>query len=126
MRFSEILAERKVSKRHPDHDAVSQGAIRSRDVGGYDRVYHQNRVMMAMAMADGKSTKAVDSPSESWMEKYNTHHPYTKEEHNMVHQAFATVPSDYQEVSKWGKSTEPSGVNKTSTVAKPKRNKYGI
>jgi hypothetical protein len=82
--------------------------------------------MMAMAMADGKSTKAVDSPSESWMEKYNTHHPYTKEEDNMVKAAFNTVPSDYQHISKFGKSEEPKGGNTVSPVAKPKKNKYGV
>lgn len=126
MRFAEIISERKITSRHPDHDAVSQGAVRSRDVGGYDRVYHQNRVMMAMAMADGKSTKAVDSASESWNEKFNTHHPYTKEEDNMIKAAFATVPTDSQQISKFGKSAEPADVNKVSTVAKPKKNKYGI
>lgn len=125
MRFSEILAERKAD-RHPEHEAVGQGVSKSRDVGGYDRVYHQHRLMMAMAMADGKSTGPVDSASESWVEKYNTHHPYTKEEDNMLRAAFATVPSDVKHLSKWGKSAEPKGTNTVSTVAKPKQNKYGI
>jgi hypothetical protein len=125
MRFSEILTERQ-TKRHPDHDAVSMGATRSRDVGGYDRVYHQHRIMMAMAMADGKSTKAVDSPESSWNEKFNTHHPYTQEEYNMILSAFNTVPTDFDHVSKFGKSVEPAGANTVSPVAKPKKNKYGV
>jgi hypothetical protein len=126
MRARDFVQEGKVTKRHPEHDSVSQGVHRSRDVGGYDRVYHMNRIMMAMAMADGKSTNGVDSPAETWAEKYNTHHPYTKEEHNMVQAAFKTVPSDQQEVSKFSKSAEPEDTHKISPVAKRKTNKYGV
>jgi len=126
MKVQDIISEGKVTDRHPAHDAVSKGAIRSRDVGGYDRVYHMNRIGMAMAMADGKNTKAVDSPSETWFEKYNTYHPFTKEEDNMVKAAMKTVPTDGKEVSKFGKSVEPDFVHKVSPVAKPKKNKYGV
>jgi len=104
---------------HPDHEAVHPGNVyRSRDVGGYDRVYHMNRIMMAMAKADGKSTKAVDSPSETWFEKYNTMHPYTEAEAKMVQSAMNTVPTDGKMVSK-GKSHEPHDVNKTSPHRNP-------
>ena len=126
MRAKEFIAEQKVSDRSAEVDAVSQGVSRSRDVGGYDRVYHMNRLMMAMAKADGRSTKAVDSPSETWVEKYNTHHPYTKEEDNMIKAAFNTVPTDGKHISKFGKSVEAPGANTTSPVAKIKKNKYGI
>jgi hypothetical protein len=46
---------------HKDHENVTpnSGSYIARDVGGYDRVYHMNRLWMAMSMADGKSTKAV-------------------------------------------------------------------
>jgi hypothetical protein len=126
MRANEFIKEGKVTDRHADHDAVSQGATRTRDVGGYDRVYHMNRLMMAMAIADGKGTSAVDSPAETWFEKYNTHHPYTKEEDNMVRAAMKTVPTDGKHVSKFSKSQEPKDINVTSIVAKSKKNKYGI
>jgi hypothetical protein len=126
MRANEFIKEGKSTDRHPDHDAVSQGTSRTRDIGGYDRVYHMNRLMMAMAMADGESTSAVDSPADTWFEKYNTHHPYTKQEDNMVRAAMKTVPTDGKHVSKFGKSKEPSDINVTSTVAKSKKNQYGI
>ena len=126
LRSRDFVKEGKVTTRSHEEDMVSQGTTRTRDVGGYDRVYHMNRLMMAMAMADGKSVKAVDSPSETWAEKFNTHHPYTKEEDNMVKSAMKTVPTDGKEISKFSKSAEPKDVNKTSPVAKPKRNKYGI
>jgi hypothetical protein len=127
MKLRELFREGKVTDVHPDHDAVHQGGVsRSRDVGGYDRVYHMNRLMMAMAMANGKDTKAVDSPESTWVEKFNTHHPYTKEEHNMIHSAFKTVPTDKEEISPWEKSEEPKDTNIVSPVAKSKKNKYGI
>lgn len=107
-------------------DTAGQGTIRMRDIGGYDRVYHLNRIMMATAMADGKSKKPVDMDAASWVEKYNVMFPYTDVEHMMMLQAMATVPTDGKELSKRSKSTEPADTNKTSAVAQPKRNKYGI
>lgn len=107
------------AKMDEEHDAVhADNVYRARDVGGYDRVYHMNRLMMAMAKADGKSTKAVDSPKETWFEKYNTIHPYSDAEHNMVQSAMKTVPTDGKVVSK-GKSHEPNDVNKSSPHRNP-------
>ena len=105
---------------HDEHDAVHAGSVyRSRDVGGYDRVYHMNRIMMAMAKADGKSTGPVDSPSETWYEKYNTMHPYTKEEDKMVQAAMNTVPTDGKRASSDDKSREPDFVHRTSPHRNP-------
>lgn len=111
---------------HPEHEAVHGRVAKSRDVGGYDRVYHQNRLMMATAMADGKSTKAVDMPDASWIEKYNTHHPYTEEEHRMIQAAMNTIPTDHKVISNDRKSHEPKDVNKTSPVPAKKKNQYGV
>jgi hypothetical protein len=111
---------------HPEHHAVHGRVDKMRDVGGYDRVYHMNRMMMAMAMADGKSKKAVDMPAESWIEKYNTGHPYTDEEHNMIHSAMNTIPTDHKVISNDRKSREPSGTNITSPVPARKKNKHGV
>jgi len=126
MKANEFVREGKTSHRHPHHDAASLGVIRTRDIGGYDRIYHMNRMMMAMAMADGESIKAVDSPQDTWAEKYNTHHPYTKEDDNKIRSAMKTVPTDGKIISKFSKSEEPADTNKTSPVNKAKRNKYGI
>jgi len=120
------LSTRPGGKLHSHHDDASQGHILMRDVGGYDRTYHLNRIMMAAAMADGKSKKPVDMDHSSWVEKYNVALPYTDEEQMMVFQALATIPSDAQELGKRGKSKEPDDTYKVSPVAKPKKNKYGI
>lgn len=111
---------------HPDHHAAHGRVDKMRDVGGFDRVYHMNRMMMAMAMSDGKSKKAVDMPAESWIEKYNTAHPYTDEEHNMIHAAMNTVPTDHKMISNDKKSRESSGTNTASPVPVRKKNKHGV
>ena len=116
MRAKEFITERK-GKVKKKHASVQQGVRISRDVGGYDRVYHMNRIWMATAMADGKDKKAVDMDEASWAEKFNTQHPYTEEEYNMFRQAEATVPTDGQEVLPWSKSKEPDDTHKTSPTS---------
>lgn len=113
MRAKEFIFERmgKVKKRAA---AVQQGVRKSRDKGGYDRTYHMNRIWMATAMADGKSTKPVDMDEASWAEKFNTQHPYTQEEYNMFRQAEATVPTEGNDVIPWSKSEEPKDTHKVS------------
>jgi len=127
MKINEIITEGKTSEMDQDHDAAHQGMIyKARDVGGYDRTYHMNRMMMAMAIADGKSTNAVDSPADTWFEKYNTIHPYTKEEDNKVKAALKTIPSDVKIASTDNKSHEPKEIQTSSPVATIKKNKYGV
>jgi hypothetical protein len=126
MKVREIISEAKGGA-IPDHfDTASQGTMRMRDIGGYDRTYHLNRIMMAAAMADGRSTKPVDMDAASFAEKYNVMFPYSDLEHMMMLQAMATIPTDGKELSKRGKSEERPDTNKVSPVAKPKRNKYGV
>ena len=129
MRAKEFLSELSntpAGKMHDHSVDAGQGFTLFRDVGGYDRVYHLNRMMMATAMADGQSNKPVDMPDSSWFEKYNIAFPFTDIEHMMVNQALATIPSDAGELEKRGKSMEPKDTNTTSPVAKPKRNQYGV
>jgi len=115
MRASEFLTEGE-GKMH-DHDGqATQGVYKSRDVGGYDRIYHLNRMMMAMSMADGKSQDAVEMDNASFAEKYNTVHPYTEEEYNMFISATKTIPTDKKNVVPYSKSKEPEDTNTTSLV----------
>jgi hypothetical protein len=119
MRATEFVFEShkiigKVKKRA---GAVQQSVQKSRDKGGYDRTNHMNRLWMATAMADGKSRKPVDMDAYTWVEKYNTQHPYTEEEYNMFRQAEATVPTDSKDVIPWSKSEEPKDTHVTSPVS---------
>ena len=106
--------EGKVSKRAAH---ATPGIHKVRDAGGYDRTYHLNRLGMAMASADGKDKKPVQMDSASWVEKFNTVHPYTEAEHNMLHQAMNTIPTEHQEVVPFSKSMELDSTNKNSPIA---------
>lgn len=115
MRANEFLTEAE-GKMHHHHSQASRGVYKFRDVGGYDRTYHINRLMMATAMADGKSQDAVEMDNASFAEKYNTIHPYTEEEYNMFISATKTIPTDRKDVVPYSKSQEPEDTNKTSLV----------
>ena len=120
MRAKEFITELSVKpggKRHPHHVSVGQGSLLSRDKGGFDRTYHMNRLLMAAAMADGASNKAVDMDDSSFVEKYNVVFPYTDIEHMMMMQAMATIPTDGGELDKRAKSTEPDDTHTVSPVA---------
>ena len=118
MRANEFISESTPGgKMHKHHIDVGQGATRMRDVGGYDRTYHLNRIWMATAMADGKSAKPVDMDSSSFIEKYNVAFPYTDAEHLMVLAAMATIPTDSKELSKRSKSKEPDDTYTLSPIA---------
>ena len=117
MRASEFISESKRTQLHKNHDGPMPGLYNFRD-DGVDRIYNLNRVMMAAAMADGKSEKPIpDCASSSWNDKYNTAHPYTKEEHMMLKQAFNTVPSNTHHMVSDHRSTEPDCTHKISPVA---------
>jgi hypothetical protein len=120
MRAKEFITELSVKpggKMHPHHAAVQQGAILARDVGGYDRTYHMNRLLMAAAIADGSSKKPIDIDDSSFVEKYNVIFPYTDIEHMMMLQAMATIPTDGGELQKRGKSKEPEDTYTVSPVS---------
>ena len=115
MRAHEFLTEGE-GKLPKHHERATRGVFKVRDVGGYDRIYHMNRLWMAMAMADGKSQDAVDMDNASFVEKYNTVHPYTEEEYNMFVAATKTIPTDSKEVVPYSKSQEPEDTNTDSLV----------
>lgn len=84
---------------------------------GIDRANHLNRVMMAAAMHDGKNASGVDMDPYSWTERYNTAHPYTKEESNMIKGALKTVGGKYDNLVTDHRSMETPETNTKSPVA---------
>jgi len=116
MRAREILSEKQQGKMRRVHQDATVGLHKFRDPGGYDRTYELNRVMMATAMADG-SDKPLDMDQASWVGKYNTAQPYTKEEQKMLKQAFKAVGSETFDLNKGDlESREHPEVNVTSPV----------
>jgi hypothetical protein len=116
MKITEIITEERAGKLHDRFAGASKGVWKMRDNGGYNRTYHLNRVMMAAAMHDGKSDKPVDMDPASWAEKYNTAHPYTDEENNMIKGALATIGADSKELVSDRESKEEDHVNRSSTT----------
>lgn len=122
MRASEFIAEGARGARGAipgGHDNSMPGAHIMRDIGGYDRTNHLNRMMMAAAMHDGKDKKPISKDRmdpASWVEKYNTAHPYTKEEDNMIHGALKTIGSESHHVITDHRSLEHPEIHKASPV----------
>jgi hypothetical protein len=116
MRAREFITENE-GKIHHNAKSSSRGVIRVRDPDSVDRMNHLNRLAMAMACADGRSKKAIQGmDAYSWAQKYNTVHPYTEEENNMLHQAMKTVPTKHSKTVPYSKSQEPDEINVTSPV----------
>lgn len=116
MRAHEFLAEKKQGKIRRGYQDATVGLHTFRDPGGYDRTYELNRVMMAAACADGTDTP-LDIDQASWMGKYNTAQPYTKQEQKMLKQAFKAVGSETHDLNHGDlESKENPSVNKSSPV----------
>ena len=98
MRASEFLIEKHIGKIGNRRQQSTRGLTKFRDIGGYDRTYELNRVMMAAACADGTDTP-LDLDTESWAGRYNTAHPYTDEEAKMLKQALRATGSETHDLN---------------------------
>jgi hypothetical protein len=125
MRAREFVNESKANGKISKNQAgASLGIYKARDVGGYDRIYHMNRLTMAMAIADGKSLDAVEMDASSFAEKYNTVHPYTEQEYNMFIAASKTIPTEKETIVPYSKSKESEDTHTQSAVLTSKRFKF--
>ena len=116
MRAREFLAEKQEGKMRKTHQDATVGLHKFRDPGGYDRTYELNRVMMAAACADGTDAP-IPMDMASWVGKYNTAQPFTKEEHKMLKQAFKAVGSETHDLNNGDlDSKENPAVNYTSPI----------
>lgn len=83
------------------------------------------RLGLAVAGANGKDP--IDMKAKSWIGKKKSTHPYTKEEQDMLKQAYKAVGASYHDLNNGDlESKELDSTHRVSPVAKPKRNKYGI
>jgi hypothetical protein len=116
VRAREFLAEKQEGKLTKRQQQPTVGLHKFRDPGGYDRAYELNRVMMAVACADGTDAP-IDMDQASWVGKYNTASPYTKEEQKMLKQAFKAVGSETYDLNHGDlESKELESTNKSSPV----------
>lgn len=127
MKIKEIVSEDKVGNVPKRFQNATVGLDKFRDEKFADRVYELNRVMMAVAASDGVNPLSPEIDAESWAGRNNIAIPYTEIEQKMLKQAFGAVGSHYKDLNRGDlKSQELKSVNKTSPVAKPKRNKFGV
>ena len=78
--------------------------------------YTLNRVMMAVAMADG-SNKPIKMDGKSWVGKKRTASPYTEVEQKMLIQAYKAAGAEYKDLNTGNmNSEEHPEVNVTSPV----------
>lgn len=125
MKIKEVISEGSPAKIAKRLQQSTVGLNLFRDTEFADRIYELNRVMMAAAMSDGKSPLQIDH--ESWAGRHDVAAPYTKEEQQILKQAFAAVGSWHRDLNKGDmRSQELNSTNKTSPVAKHKRNKFGV
>jgi hypothetical protein len=96
----------------------SRGLHKFQDVDGRDRVYELNRVMMALAQANGESDhEQIDLDSESWIGTSNMAVPYTEVESNMLKSAYKAVGSEWEDLNDGDlRSSELPSINKQSPV----------
>ena len=96
----------------------TRGMHKFQDVEGRDRVYELNRVMMALAQANGESADdGIDLDSESWIGTSNMAVPYTEVESNMLKSAYKAVGSEWEDLNDGDMtSVELPSVNTESPV----------
>jgi hypothetical protein len=90
--------EKRTGKIGARRQQSTRGLSKFRDPQGFDRVYELNRVMMAVACADG-SGMPLNLDTESWAGRFNTAHPYTDEEAVMMKQALQATGSETHDLN---------------------------
>ena len=98
MRAQEFLTEKRTGKIGARRQQSTRGLSKFRDPQGFDRTYELNRVMMAVATADG-SGAPLNLDTESWSGRFNTAHPYTDEEAAMIKQALRATGSEHHDLN---------------------------
>ena len=116
MRAKEFISENKAGNITKRQRYATAGLHLFTD-SNYDRSYGLNRVMMAVASADGSGK--IDMDSESWAGKRNTAHPYTEVEANMLKDAYKAAGMPYTDLNKGDLESDELDSTNTSSPVKP-------
>jgi hypothetical protein len=115
MRAREFITERDgvIGKRR---QAATVGLNLFSDSERNNSDYTLNRVMMAVAMADGTNTP-IDMDEKSWIGKRRGAYPYTKIEQEMLKQAYKAAGAKWTDLNSGDlDSEEVQSTNKQSPV----------
>lgn len=131
MRFNEIISEGSKPKDYgipaaidPNVERTIPGTFVVPELRNTDP-YMQYRMGLALAVAQATKSREVKFDQETiWAENFITT-AYAEEEHETIKTAAKLMGVSAVQVTST-KSQEIDGINKTSPVANPKRNKYGV
>ncbi len=124
MKIRDIITEQK-GKLSARQRFATRGLNKFTDGKKWNSDYTLYRLGLALASTDGKSIPDVDE--ESWIGKWKATAPYSKEEQDMLKLAYEQVDANYEDLNNGDlRSQEGPTINKSSPVAKPKKNKYGV
>ena len=116
MKILELITEMKKGKITKRQQQSTTGLNTYRDGEKADSTYTSYRLGMAVAGANGKDP--IEMNGKSWAGKTKTTHPYSKEEQEMLKQAYKVVGAKYKDLNKGNmKSEELSSTNTVSPVA---------
>jgi hypothetical protein len=122
MKINEIIVESGTTKMKPDQWAAMKSVSTFPDMNmNAGSQYLNYRFGLALAGAPDYPTKA-----DTYIAGDPLLAPYTKEESAMIDYASQQVGGGKRETWTNDRSVEPLDVNKKSTVAPKKKNKYGV
>ena len=116
MKILELITEMKKGKITKRQQQSTKGLNTYRDGEKADSTYTSYRLGMAVAGANGKDP--IEMNGKSWAGKTKTTHPYSKEEQEMLKQAYKVVGAKYKDLTKGDmESQELSSTNTVSPVS---------
>ena len=124
MKIKDIIQE-SVGELSDRQRRATRGLNRFTDGKKWNSDYTLYRLGQALAATDGKTMPEVDE--ESWLGKWKLTAPYSQEEQEMLKLAYKAVHANHEDMNHGDlRSQEGPTINKSSPVAKPKKNKYGV
>ena len=125
MKILDIITERKAGKLTKRQQQSTKGVNTYGDGEHISGDYTAYRLGMAVASANGKDPINMDS--KSWVGKQKSTHPYTKQEQDMLKQAYKAVGASWKDLNHGDmNSKELDSTHTTSPVPKRKKNQYGV
>lgn len=115
MRAHEFIAESNAKmpkrQRYP-----TRGLVRVTDGDRWNSDYKMYRLGLALAPCDG--VNEPDAPEESWVGRWKTLHPYSKQEQEMIRLAAKVADIDVEDLNHGDlESTELPSTNTTSPIS---------
>jgi hypothetical protein len=117
MRAKEFIPEGENPKISKRNQSATKGLHLFRDGERWNTEYTLNRIMMAVAGTDGKTMPDLDK--KSWIGKFKSSHPYTKEEADMLKLAYKIVGADYEDINNGDLESEELKSTNTLSTLKP-------